>query len=175
MASGQKKVIVRQFDGGLAWGYLPQVDFVHSSDVSLMEVDGKLKSIQFNEIKSIAYVKDFNLDDRRDPERLGRKTFLTRPRGDGLWLRLILRDGDTLEGLASFDLGFLDSLIADHGLFLSPPDGRSNTQRLFLPRPAIASLEVLGLIMAPARRIAAKKSVSAAPDTQPGLFGEPGS
>ena len=172
MASAQKKVIVRQFEGGLAWGYLPQTHLLDSSGVPLMQVDGRMKCLPFNDIKAIAYVRDFNLHDSQDPERLGRRAFATRPRGDGLWLRLTFRDGDTLEGLSSVDLGWLDSLIDDRGLFLTPPDARSNTQRLFVPRVAIVSLEVLGLIMAPARRAIAKKPAPAPSAEQPGLFSD---
>jgi hypothetical protein len=172
MASAQKKVIVRQFEAGLAWGYLPQTHLLDTSGVSLMDIDGRIKCLYFNDIKTIAYVKDFNLDDTQDPERLGRRAFATRPKGDGLWLRLILRDGDTMEGLSSVDIGWLDSLIDDRGLFLTPPDARSNTQRLFIPRPAIASLEVLGLIMAPARRALAKKPAPTPSTDQPGLFND---
>jgi hypothetical protein len=172
MASTQKKVIIRTFEGGLTWGYLPQSQLLDSAGVHLMQVDGRVICMSFNDIKAIAYVKDFNLHDSRDPERLGRRAFATRPRGDGLWLRLVFRDGGTLEGLSCVDIGWVDSLIEDRGLFLTPPDARSNTQRLFIPRPAITSLEVLGLIMAPARRAIAKKPAPTQAAEQPGLFND---
>lgn len=171
MASAQKKVIVRQWDGGLAWGYLPQTHLLDGSEVHLMQVDGRIKPLYFKDVKLIAYVKDFNLNDLVEPERLGRRAFATRPRGDGLWLRLAFRDGDALEGISSFDLGLLDSLAEDRGFFLTPPDARSNTQRLFIPRPAITSLEVLGLIMAPARR-AARKPAATPSAEQADLFSD---
>jgi len=148
----QKKVVVRQFKSGLARGYLPAAGFLEEDRLTLMEVDGRAKTIDFKDIKTICYVRDFNVDDADDPERLGRKVFQSRPRGEGLWLRLVFHDGDTLEGLSPFDLAFVDSLVEERGLFLTPPDSRSNTQRVFVPRSALASLEVMGYITAPSKR-----------------------
>ena len=42
------------------------------------------------------------------------------------------------------------------GLLLTPPDTRSNTQRIYVPRQAIQSLEVVSLIGS-SRRAAARK------------------
>jgi hypothetical protein len=169
MASGQKKVVIRRFAAPLAWGYLPQTALLHTGHVPLMAVDGRITPISLNEIKTIAYVHDFNLDDPLDPERLGRRAFPARPRGDGLWLKLTFLDADTLEGLAPVSLTLLDSLIADHGLFLTPPDARANTHRLFIPRSALRSLEVLGYVTAPSKRTAKPTPT----DPQPTLFPNP--
>lgn len=168
MAASQKKVVVRRFGDSLDWGYLPSSGFVSGDALTLLDPAGRAKSIAIKEIKAIAYVRDFNLDDATDPERIGRRTFLGRPRGDGLWLRLTFRDNDALEGLASFDLGFIDTLLEDRGLFVSPPDGRSNTQRLFVPRSALSAVELLGMVTAPSKR-AAKKAIE---DLQSGLLFE---
>jgi hypothetical protein len=77
-----------------------------------------------------------------------RKNFVTRPRSQGLWIRARLKDNDLIEGLAQNDLTMLEG----DGLFLVPPDTRSNTQRIFLPRQAVTELEVLAVIRAGARR-----------------------
>ena len=167
--AAQKKVVIRQFQGSLAWGYLPAIGFLDDGLVTLMQVDGRAKAIDFKDIKTICYVRDFNLDDPDDPERIGRRAFPARPRGDGLWLRAAFLDGDSLEGLVSFDMAFVESLLEDRGFFLTPPDARANAQRVFMPRAALASLEVLGYITAPSKRPAAKP----AKDTgQPRLFAE---
>jgi hypothetical protein len=174
MASGQKKVVIRRFAGALAWGYLPQNALADEDQVRLMAVDGRVTPLSFNEIKTIAYVHDFNLDDPLDPERIGRRSFPARPRGEGLWLKLTFQDADWIEGLAEVSLNLLDTLIADRGLFLTPPDGRSNTQRLFVPRAALRSLEVLGYITSPSKRAAGKASARpASDDGQTDLFPEP--
>ncbi len=55
---------------------------------------------------------------------------------------MTLTDGDELEGLAANDR----SLVDGAGLLLTPPDTRSNTQRIYVPRGAIQTLEVVSLI-----------------------------
>ena len=63
-------------------------------------------------------------------------------------MRLTLQDGDELEGLAANDR----SLVDGAGLLLTPPDTRSNTQRIYVPRQAIQTLDVLSLIGAASRK-----------------------
>jgi len=167
MAAAQKKVILRVSGGGLAWGYLPQEGFLRDGMVELMGVDGKVIPIVISEIRTIAYVRDFNLDDQSDPERMGRRTFAARPRGEGLWLRLSFNEMEPLEGLAEFGLGMMDSLMGEQGLFLTPPDTRGNTLRVFVPRAAIRAVEVLGYVTAPS-----KKAAKAKVEGQAGLFEE---
>jgi hypothetical protein len=172
MGAGQKKVVVRTFAGALAWGYLPQAGFVREDSIELMAVDGRLSGLSVNGIKTISYVRDFNLDDSVDPERMGRKTFQARPRGDGLWVKLSFRDGEEMEGLTTFDIGVVDSVLEDGGIFLRPPDARANTQRIFVPRTALRAMEVLGFVTAPSKRGVGKAGAGVIVDTQARLFGE---
>ena len=73
--------------------------------------------------------------DQANPERLLQKKFTVRPRAAGLWLRMTLNDGDELEGIAANDR----SLVTGAGLLVTPPDTRSNTQRIYFPgRPSKA-------------------------------------
>lgn len=180
MAPAQKKVILRSFTNQLAWGYLPPSDFLRANEIPLMATDGRLTPIPLKTLKRIAYVRDFNLADKLDPERIGRLTFPARPRGDGLWLRLTFTDDEILEGLSTLDLAFADALLHDQGLFLTPPDPRSNTLRLFVPRLALQRVETLGYVTAPSLRLAAQRAAQTGtkskphvtPDTQPNLFDE---
>ncbi len=98
-----------------------------------------------------------------NPERLLQKKFAVRPRASGLWLRMTLTDGDELEGLAANDR----SLVDGAGLLLTPPDTRSNTQRIYVPRTAIETLEVLSLIGSGARKRGAQ---AAKAEAQPELL-----
>ena len=79
MATGQKKVILRSLTGTIYCGYLPQTLFLNQNTIPLMATDGRLTPLSINDIKTISYVKDFNLDDPIDPERLTRRTFPARP------------------------------------------------------------------------------------------------
>jgi hypothetical protein len=156
MASSNKKVIVRLEDGTVQAGYLPGSRIVRreTAVLDLLDVAGRIVPVALKTVRYIAYVRDFNLNDRSAPERLMRKTFIGRPRTEGLWLRLTFRDGDVLEGLAAIDITLLDEAIADEGIYLIPPDVRSNTQRLFVPRHAIATLAVLSVVTSPSKATA---------------------
>ena len=57
-----------------------------------------------------------------------------------------------IDGLAPSDRSLIDALVDDAGLFLTPPDTRSNTQRIFLPRQAVAELDILAVIKTGSRR-----------------------
>ena len=152
MPNTRKKVIVRRFSGDTLPGYLPHVTFVRNNAIDLLDLSGRILSLPLSDIKTISYVRDFNLSDTVNPERLTRRAFLARPRAEGLWLRITFRSGDQLEGLAPTDRSLLDALVDDAGLFLAPPDTRSNPQHLFAPRSAIAELHLLAVITAPSRR-----------------------
>lgn len=169
MASGQKKVIVRRFNDQLHWGYLPQEITLLHGYVELIDPAARVTPLLLTEIKWIAYVRDFNLADQHVPERLDRRRFAARPRTEGLWLRLRFSDGDLLEGLAQVNRSLLDSLSDSQGIFITPPDTRGNTQRLFIPRSAIESLEALGIIMPSTP----KPGRPHKPEPEPTLFDQP--
>ncbi|HEY5381956.1 MAG TPA: hypothetical protein VIJ65_06850 [Acidobacteriaceae bacterium] len=166
MSSAQKKVIVRRFGDHLSWGYLPQDRPAHDGQVELMDTAARATPLPLKQVKWIAYVHDFNLTDTTAPERLDRRRFPSRPRTEGLWVRLRFHDGDSLEGLLQIGVALLAALGESQGLFLTPPDTRANTQRLFIPRLALESVEPLGLILPSAK----PKPISPVP--QPSLFHE---
>jgi hypothetical protein len=152
----RKKVILRTLDNTLHYGYLPLNAILSDPaspqpTVDLLDLSAHVLPIPLHVVRHIAYVRDFNLQDPENPENLLRRTFLTRPRTEGLWLRLTLTHSEPLEGLAPLDLSLADNLLEDRGLYLTPPDIRSNTQRLFLPRSAITSLQLLAVITTPSR------------------------
>jgi hypothetical protein len=165
MSSAHKKVIVRRLFGDTLPGYLPLSGFVRQRAsekdrvIDLLDLSGRVLQIALSEIKHICYVRDFNLNDPMNPERLTRRTFLARPRTEGLWLRLTFQGQSTpsnepeqFEGLAPLDVTLLDDILNDAGLFLIPPDVRSNTQRIYIPRSVIADLQLLAVITTPSRK-----------------------
>jgi len=88
-------------------------------------------------VKGVYFVREFG-----DTESLARKTFTSRPRTEGLWVRLRFRDNEIIEGMMTNDL------VQDgtEGFSIIPPDTRSNTQRIFVPRAALAEMTVLAVI-----------------------------
>jgi hypothetical protein len=152
MSSAHKKVIVRRFTGETLPGYLPLSSFVRNRSIDLLDLGGRVIPLLLNDIKHICYVRDFNLNDSFNPERLSRRTFLAKPRTEGLWVRLTFRSGDILEGLAPIDITLTDDLVEDAGLQLTPPDTRSNTQRIYVPRSSVTELQLLAVITSPSKR-----------------------
>lgn len=170
VASLRKPVIVRKLTRDWYAGYANTAFGQDASELEILDLTGKVVRVGWEQVKWVCYVRDLgamsDTGSQANPERLLHRRFSIRPRTAGVWLRLELTDGDDLEGIAANDR----SLIDGAGLLLTPPDTRSNTQRIYVPRQAIQTLEVVGLIGAAARRrVAAPK-----PAEQPELFpGEP--
>jgi hypothetical protein len=168
MPSSRKKAIARKFTHDWVAGYLSFAgfspgSFIRNGAFELLALDGKVISLSLQSIKWVCFVRDFNSGEPSNPERLLRKTFAGRPRSEGLFLRAKLTDGDLIEGIAANDL----SLISGEGIFLTPPDIRSNTQRLWIPTTSLVELEVVAVI----GRSAKKKSTPATlEDRQESLF-----
>ena len=150
MASARKPVVVRKFTRDWCAGYAGPELGRTGAELEILDLAGKVVRMDWDQVKWVCYVREISLSpaDPANPERLLRKRFAIRPRTPGLWMRLTLTDGDELEGLAANDV----SLVDGAGLMLTPPDTRSNTQRIFVPHKAIQALTVLSLIGAPGRR-----------------------
>jgi hypothetical protein len=169
MASARKPVIVRKFSRDWFAGYTMTQFGQAGAELEVLDVGGKVVRVGWEQVKWVCFVREFAASgtDPMNPERLLRKRFALRPRTAGLWLRLTLADGDELEGLAPNDR----SLVDGAGLLLTPPDTRSNTQRIYVPRQAIQSLEVLSLVGAAGRK---RASATRREETQTDLFGGSG-
>jgi hypothetical protein len=136
-ATTHKKVIVLLLDSTSVKGYLNPGTLGPAEKIDLLTADGEHRAIDLQDVKSIHFVREFV--DAPAPER---KTFLSRPKLDGLWVRLQFRDEDVMEGIVANDL--LDLL--DKGVQLTPPDLHGNTLRIFIPRSALAEVKVLGVV-----------------------------
>ena len=136
MATTHKKVIVRKMDRDAVNGYVGAA-FVADGKVELMNTAGNVVTIDLRDIKGVYFVREFG-----DAEMLGRKTFTSRPRMEGLWVRLRFRDNEVIEGMMPNDL------LQDgaEGFSIIPPDPQSNAQRIFVPRSALAEMSVIGVI-----------------------------
>ena len=144
MSSQRKPVIVRRFSRDWFAGYAPASFPSTAPELEILDPGGKIQRFAWESVKWVCYVRDLPAGALSDPnpERLLHKRFTVRPRSAGIWLRMTLADGDELEGLAANDR----SLIEGAGLLLTPPDQRSNTQRVYVPRAAIQDLEVVSLV-----------------------------
>ena len=148
MSTSRKKAIFRKLSRDWVAGYVPLASFVRDGRVEMLDLDGKVVALDVEDLKWICYVRDFNSGELNNPERLVRKTFAGRPRGEGLFVRARLKDGDLVEGLAANDA----TLVASDGVFLTPPDLRSNTQRIWIPKTSLEELEVIAVVGAAKRK-----------------------
>ena len=162
-ASTHKKVVVLLLDRTAARGYLNPATLGRSDEIDLLSLDGEQKSIRLENVKSVYFVREF-----KDPFEPERKTFLSRPKLDGLWVRLRFRDDDAMEGIVSNNL--LDLL--DTGVRLTPPDLHGNVLHMFIPRAALAEMKVLGVVGVARRSPRATRDIRAAVQAQSKLFSE---
>ena len=159
MPSTHKKVIVRKMGRDSLSGYVAPAHFVVEGKLELLNPSGKVVLIDLAEIKSVDFVRDFS-----ETSGPARKTFISRPRTEGLWVRLKFTDNDMLEGMMPNDL----IQVAPEGYLITPPDTRGNTQRVFVPKSALQEMNVLAVIGRPEGR---KKAAEDA--RQEKLFSEP--
>ena len=157
--STTKKAILRRFEKEPLAGYVNPISFLQPTGIEVLSAEGRVTTVPYEEIKTVSFVRDFE-----GSGDAGRRVFNTRPKIEGLWLSLEFRDGEVLEGILPNDLLQLEPF----GFTVVPPDSYSNNQRVFVPRAALRSAEVLGVVGSPLRRRRAK----AVPKEQIGLFDE---
>jgi hypothetical protein len=156
--STTKKAVIRRFEREPLSGFVNPQTYLQSAGVELMTPGGALVMVAYGEVKTVSFVRDF---DTADPAH-ERKVFNTRPKTDGLWLRLTLRDGEVMEGVLSNNLLALEP----YGFTVVPPDAYSNHQRIFVPKSALREVQVLGVVGSPLRKRKAKPTAR----EQIGLF-----
>jgi hypothetical protein len=158
--STHKKVVIELVEKTILRGYLNPTHLPHAESLDLLSPEGTHEEVPLAKVRAIYFVRDLG-----DDIHMERKSFLSRPKLDGLWVRLRFRDGESLEGVIPNDL----LTLQDNGLQLTPPDSASNTDRIFVPRSALTEVTVLGVVGIARRKPAPKPAPKPA---QPRLFGE---
>jgi hypothetical protein len=157
--STTKKAVIRRFSRESLAGYVNPVSYLQPTGIELMTAEGQILQVPYTEIKTVSFVRDFDA-----PTEAERPVFLNRPKMEGLWTRFTFQDGEVMEGVMPNNL--LGS--EPYGFHVVPPHPYSAQQRVFLPRLALRSVEVLGVVGSPLKRHKEK----AAPEAQIDLFGE---
>lgn len=142
-ASTTKKALVRRFDKEPLSGYVNGLSYLQDTGVEVLSVEGKITTVPYAEIKTISFVRNF--DTGSDQER---QVFATRPKMEGLWVSFLFRDGEVLQGVMPNNL----LQVEPQGFTVIPPDSYGNVQRVFVPRTAVQSVEVLGVVGSPLHR-----------------------
>ena len=163
--STRKKVVVRKLDAGLIKGYVNSSSYLGPGVVEVLEREGSVVQVPLGDVKGVYFVREFE----GNPARPERKVFQSRPKLDGLWIRLTFKDQEVLEGLLENNLLELST----EGFHVTPADLASNNTRIFVPRTALGSVEVLGVITNGSIRRASRRPAPSQPATtsaQIGLF-----
>jgi hypothetical protein len=158
-SSTTKKAVIRRFQKEPLAGYVNPGSYLQPAGVDLLSALGNVSTVPYEEIKTLSFVRDFE-----GAGEAGRRVFNTRPKMEGLWVSLQFRDGEVMEGIMPNNLLQLEP----YGFTVIPPDPYSNHQRVFIPRAAVESVEVLGVVGSPLK----KRKAKAVPKEQIGLFDE---
>jgi hypothetical protein len=157
--STKKKALIRRYDRETLPGWINPSSFLQPEGIELMSEQGGIQILPYREVKAIYFVREW---DGGLPER---RAFQTRPKMAGLWINLRFRDGESLEGIIPNNLLGIES----GGFSVIPPDPFANSQRVFVPRSALAGVEVLGVVGSPLR----KRKPKEPSEDQRGLFDQP--
>lgn len=118
--------------------------------LEFLSTAGTVVVVDYLDIKQVDFVREFGGAGGE------KRAFLTRPKMEGLWIRLTFRDHDVLEGVIPNNL----LQIPRPGITLTPPDFGGNRQRVFVPRSALTDVVVLGVVGSPLNKaVATKKRV----------------
>jgi len=156
-ASTAKKTVIRRFDRESLQGYVNPQTYLLSEGIEFLSPSGSIVVVPYAEVKSVIFVKEF------ESSTEAAKLFQTRPKMDGLWVRMTFRDGDVMDGILPNNPVKWEI----QGYSVTPPEPYSNNQKLFVPREALSSMSILGVVGSPLTRTRKQK-----PDLkdQPTLF-----
>jgi hypothetical protein len=142
--ASNKKVLLVRFDRASLQGFVQTPAGLEGEAIELLRPDGGLVRVPLTDTKLVCFVRDFEGGETWKENQ----AFATRPKTAGLWVRFRFRDGDRLEGLLPNNLLQFEA----SGFSAIPPDPSFQNQRVFIPRLALAGVEVLGVIGSPLRR-----------------------
>ena len=158
--STNKKVLLARFDREPVEGFVHASAGFNDQTIEVLTPSGTLLRIPIADTKAVCFVRDFDAGETWREHR----TFLTRPKMPGVWVRLLFRDSDSVEGMLPNNLMLVDPA----GFSIIPPDPTFQNQRIFVPRPALREVQVLGVVGSPLRRRGTKKTA----EEQLEMFGE---
>ncbi len=138
-----KKVLIARFEKAPLEGFAQLPEGLNTDAIDLLSPSGALTRVPLAEVRAVCFVREFEAGETWQKQR----TFLSRPKAPGLWVRVRFRDEELIEGVMRNDL-----LGEPGGFALVPPD----SQLMHIPREAIKRVEVLGVIGSPLRRIPKK-------------------
>ncbi|HEU0119651.1 MAG TPA: hypothetical protein VFQ91_03935 [Bryobacteraceae bacterium] len=129
---------VLRFDREPVDGFVHPQTFQTASGIEMLSRDGQIISLPYQEVKVLCFVQDFE-DSIPD---LNNRTFSSRPKSTGLWVRMSFRDNAILDGILPNNLMNMEP----YGFTLTPPDLAVTPQRIFVPKAALRSMHILAVV-----------------------------
>jgi hypothetical protein len=129
-------VIVYRFGRQSMEGYVNPTAYLGPDSVTLLTTGGSVENVLYSDLKALCFAAESSKTDLF----AAFTTFERRPRMPGLWIRLTFHDGDEIEGVLPPNL--LES--PSRGFLITPPRASASRQRVFVPREALRSVDVLG-------------------------------
>jgi hypothetical protein len=142
-ASTSKKAVVYRFEREPVTGFVNPQTYRGLAGVEVLTLSGSVSILPYEQIRMVCFVRDF---EGTAPES-ERRLFANRPKTEGLWVRMRFRDGAEMDGLLPNNLLGIEPF----GFTILPPDPASNSQRMFVPRAALAEIKVAGVVGSPVR------------------------
>jgi hypothetical protein len=137
-SSTAKRVVLYRFDRQPLDGIINPAAYLLVSGVELITAGGTIQSVPYREVKALCFVVEFGVADLF----LRHRFFERRPRVPGLWTRFTFLDGEQLDGILPHNL--LE--WPPQGYLIVPPRASASRQRVFLPREALRSTELRGVV-----------------------------
>ncbi len=137
-ASTAKKVVVRLFGQRAVEGHVYPQSFRTENGVEILATTAETAVLPYQRIRAVYFVRDFGMM----PNAVISSRFRSRPKQQGLWVRVQFADGEKLEGVVANDL----CQMGDHGVTLTPPGSNAGVHRVFVPHESMQKCTVLGVI-----------------------------
>jgi hypothetical protein len=133
-----KRALLYRFDRRPVEAVVDPGCYLQGAHIELITIGGNLQAVPYADVKALCFASD---PGREDLFRLY-SLFERRPKVPGLWTRFTLRDGDRIDGMLSHNLIEWPAT----GYLITPPRADASRQLVFIPRAAITSTELLGVV-----------------------------
>ncbi len=156
-------MIIYRFDRQPLEGVIDPGTYLLETGVEFITREGTLYRVDYQVVKAMCFIAESAKPNLFDEDNI----FERRPKVAGLWTRFSFRDGQQLDGVLPHNL--LDWPNA--GYLVVPPKAGAARQRVFLPREALTSTELRGVIgRAALLRSLPRKSAEHPADGQLSMF-----
>lgn len=135
--------MVYRFERETLAGFVDSGNQFEGGVVQLLNREGVVQNLPLEQIKLLCFVREW-LDQPPWP----RSQYAVRPRQQGLWVRFRFKDGDSVEATMPNSLSALDPVA----IVATPPEPAAGVQRVLIPRSALESFEVLGVVGSPLKK-----------------------